>query len=63
MKFDIPYDPFSEVITNLFLDFDLGLIFPFNRLILCLLGLELESSFGSCACLDQNTHLMCVFWC
>ncbi|MFS7947999.1 hypothetical protein Hanom_Chr06g00554781 [Helianthus anomalus] len=43
VKFHIPNDPFTEVITNLCLDFDLGLICPFNLVNLARLGLELES--------------------
>ena len=63
VNFDIPCDPFTEVITNLCLNIDLGLICPSNFLILCLLGFLSSRVLGSCGYLDQNTHFKCVFWC
>ncbi|MFS8019213.1 hypothetical protein Hanom_Chr15g01401201 [Helianthus anomalus] len=63
MKFGIPYDPFIEVVMNSCLDFDLGWIYPFNLLILSLIGFELKSpSWLLCFVRPEHTQ-RCVFWC
>ncbi|MFS7984981.1 hypothetical protein Hanom_Chr11g00993001 [Helianthus anomalus] len=60
VEFDIPYDHFTEVITNSCLDFNLGVIYPSNCLNFSLLGFEGESSWLLWKFRPEHTLKMCV---